>query len=190
VSAYHLLHELNEKRLEIAAYQNNFNMISSYNVEYDENMPLPEAPEPYDGETFMSTAHNGGYGQVSGGMYDIYSSEASGYKPFGAIGQGMATDKSVALDTSDMARIMLVTVFTNTYDFDFGNGFIQNQELIDLTVGAYPFADIDFSVPEVPKLKQEERRSMQRGNFFAMDSDNAVAVSAGVAATLVLATLF
>lgn len=187
VTAYHLLHELNEKRMEIAAYTNNFNLISSYNAEYDENMPLPEEPEPYHGETFESTAHNGGYGSVSGGMYNIQQSQDNGFKPFGAAGQGLATDLNVALDTSDIDRFMLVTVFTN----DWEDQWEQNQELIDLTVGAYPFREIDFSVPEVPELTAERRsNNIQRGNFFSMDSDNAIAVSAGVAATLVLATLF
>jgi hypothetical protein len=62
VSAYDMLHDLAMKRQEIASYQNNFNLISSFNAEYDQNIALPEAPEAYDGHTFQSTAHNGGYG--------------------------------------------------------------------------------------------------------------------------------
>jgi hypothetical protein len=63
-----------------------------------------------------------------------------------------------------------------------------------MEVGAYPFANIDFSVPVVPEMTAQRSASasaITRGNFFgATESDSAVAVSAGVAATLVLATLF
>jgi len=49
---------------------------------------------------FSNTSSLGGYGDTSSGMYTHLTGTKSGYKPFGAAGQGAATNYSIAFDQS------------------------------------------------------------------------------------------
>jgi len=63
--------------------------------------PKPIRPEDFSGETFATSQSLGGYGSTSSGMYTVETSTKSGYKPFGAAGQGAAANYSIAFDESD-----------------------------------------------------------------------------------------
>lgn len=104
---------------------------------------MPSRPAAYSGDTFIgsgATGSTGGYGQVTTGE----QSGTQGYKPFGALGTGTATDLSVSLTTTPTKRIMIVTVYP---EINVDNT-LKTQTL---TVGAYPLqTKYDFTTPTVP----------------------------------------
>jgi hypothetical protein len=73
-------------------------------------MTMPNRPEAYSGVSFETTLAKGGFGEVTSGMYNVITGVESGYKPYGALGQGPRDDMSVALDHSDTDRVMIVSV--------------------------------------------------------------------------------
>lgn len=96
-----------------------------------------------------------------------------GYKPFGALGQSTTTSDLLAvdLDTADKDRVMMATIWSPELAFDQASPALS----IDLTYNAYSFTDLDFTTPTVPTEPVVE---------------GALALTASVSATLVIASLF
>jgi len=77
----------------------------------------PPVPRAYDGVFFENTTADRGWGKPTFGKYDVEQGTWSGYKPFGALGQGLDVNLGVSLDTSTKPRIMLFTLMpTNDYN--------------------------------------------------------------------------
>lgn len=107
-------------------------------------------PLPYDGISFENTIPSGGYGQPSYGLYDIYTGEESGYKPFGAMGQGMDNDLSVKLGDAEGDHVMLVQILPHLADWD-QSTHTSPIEVISLEIGSYPWVDSEvFATPVRP----------------------------------------
>jgi len=87
-------------------------------------LTMPRRPEAYSGLSFETTMAKGGFGEVTSGMYEVTTGVESGYKPYGALGQGPNPDMAVTLDHSDVDRVMIVTVVARHnlgfYDNDLG----------------------------------------------------------------------
>jgi len=75
-----------------------------------EYLDLPRLPADYEGNHFHNTGNLGGYGHRTSGMYEVMVGEASGYKPYGSMGQGSMDNLNIDLDTSDQTRVMLVSI--------------------------------------------------------------------------------
>jgi len=142
---------MNLKRKEFENWQMTYEMNEFYNkgstqigdllVEYLIDTKAMVLPTPYSGLTFQNTGPKGGYGSVTSSMYIMELGDPSGYKPFGSIGQGEATDLGVAYDTSSMDRYMMISVIPTT------DGFVQGSKEFDMTVGAYEWSDINLQTP-------------------------------------------
>ena len=84
---------------------------------------------------FSNTSSLGGYGETSSGMYSVLTGTKSGYKPFGAAGQGAANNYSIAFDQTQMDRIMLVSITPRSASYNQAS----TTNTFSLEVGAYPF---------------------------------------------------
>lgn len=145
-----------------------------FNKKGAEAQVMPERPAAYSGDTFVgtgATGNQGGYGKVTTGMLSIPTTNTlAGYKPYGALGQGPATNLNVALDTAAKQRVMLVTVYSkDAYSTTNFNNVLK--------VGAYAWGNIDFSTPQVPPVPTISAGAQ----YLSM-----VAVSAASLATLTL----
>lgn len=152
---------MDAKRAEYAAYLISANAVRDFNKSlitpsiFDvilsgkkatDPKTMPARPTSYLGDTFVGTGateSQGGYGVKTSGMYSVKATTASGYKPFGALGQGTSTDMAIALDTSNKSRVMLVTVMQKILTDN--SAFTKT-----LTLGAYGWNAIDFTTPTVP----------------------------------------
>lgn len=204
ISSNEILDLLQAKRRDFEVYNqqvkvvNNFNerLSSTANLDYfewaaeiaatgsTENtaskiLTMPRRPEAYSGMSFETTMSKGGFGEVTSGMYEVTTGVESGYKPYGALGQGPDPDMAVTLDHSDVDRVMIVSViarhnlgFYDTTLNEFPNYYDQtiNQEAISIEIGSYGWRDIDFGIPMLP-----EEQSI-------MVMDGAKALAASVAA--------
>ena len=67
-----------------------------WGIEIGDKLPYPGYPMPdwYSGYTLDMLWFRGGYGIVSGGMYNT---KIKGYKPFGAVGQTPEKNQNVVL---------------------------------------------------------------------------------------------
>ena len=105
----------------------------------------------YSGYTFLESNSNqatwapGGYGNLTSGMLtEIQQNTDTGYKPFGALGQGSLTNLSVTLHPGANTRIMIVTIFPKI-------GIDNSAYTQTLTVGSFPFRYIaEFQTPSIP----------------------------------------
>ena len=84
---------------------------------------------------FSNTTSLGGYGDTSSGPYVHETAAKSGYKPFGAAGQGPANNYSVALDQKPMDRIMLVTITPRSSTYTQST----TTNTFKIEMGAYPW---------------------------------------------------
>jgi len=106
----------------------------------------------YDGYTFENTNSEAGYGTMTSGTYhNQLTGDSSGYKPWGALGQGSSKNKSVRLTTTDEERVMLVVIsfFHDYATEDYQEDMWQGADML-LEVGAYPWSDIDLTAPVAP----------------------------------------
>lgn len=131
-------------------------------------LDMPELPNEYSGFHFFNTGSLGGYGSRTSGHYDVAVGESSGYKPFGAMGQGHMDNLSIDLDTRDQTRIMLISVVPlDNSDSD----WVQEEETVVIEVGSYPWRnDFDFSTPQVPSTVDEDGAKLLTAATFAAGS--------------------
>jgi len=139
VSAQDILADITVKQAEFDNWTavvnsvNKFSEQASFNVldglfsalstdaETDYTVTPPE-PLPYDGYTFENTNSQAGYGMLTTGRYyNTLLGSRSGYKPWGALGQGTAKNRSVNLSGTDEERAMLITISLNHDDLDDDN---------------------------------------------------------------------
>jgi len=173
VSAYAVMQSLEAKRQEYALYLADATQIVTFNAKIPEQsfidilqglpvvqpLAMPDRPSAYTGYIFVGTAgtgqtltsSQGGYGApTSGTIYDERADPSTdvsyGYKPYGAVGTGADTDLGVSFDVADASRVMLVTVWSTDVAFDQSTG----STALTLNMGAYAFADLDFTTPAVP----------------------------------------
>ena len=130
VNAYQMLEALNAKRADYEKYTIEANAVREFNgalitpsvfdtvfggkvVTAPKNMPA--RPTDFSGDTFKgsgATTTQGGYGKKStGNLATITQSVDTGYKPFGALGQGTDKNKAVSLDHGNKNRVMIVTIY-------------------------------------------------------------------------------
>jgi hypothetical protein len=105
-----ILMEMQAQRLIYEKYQCEADIANTYNAAIVEDpsgessieyLDLPVLPDVYSGNHFHNTGSLGGYGSVTSGDYDVEVGTSSGYKSYGAMGQGTLDNLSVNLDTSD-----------------------------------------------------------------------------------------
>jgi len=164
--------------LEVEQYQvmsdiaNKFNRQNQADIFNENTMELPARPEAYSGDSFTNTISTGGWGTMTTGMYDIKGGFArSGYKSWGANGQGEAIDKNVAFDTVDMDRYMIVSLLPAYLDQD---DDINDQDRIEMEVGAYPFRDQVWEPMAIDKLDQMDVPNV----YMQVGADNANVLAA------------
>jgi hypothetical protein len=177
-SMYDILSALEDKQLEINQYVSMFNVISEWNLKveaevFTDALPkeFPAIPDAYSGPNFKSTSSLGGYGEPTEGHYKVTRGKRSGWKPYGSVGQSSDHELSVVMDHQDKSRQMLVTLVPMLESQ-------TNIERASLEVGAYHFADFDFSEPMIPALS------------FAAGTDGSMNLVAGSIAALVAMTLY
>jgi hypothetical protein len=150
------------------------NMINAAMTEQDwfaEAIEMPAAPAAFSGYDFANTSNIGGYGAITSGRYETNAQRKSGFKPFGALGQGEAKERSVSLhnsefDSEDKDTYMVFTIVNQGAD----QSLYRNEPDILVEVGAYPFREIDFTTPTKPTI---------------VSADQAMYVLAGVTALAV-----
>jgi len=78
-------------------------------------------------------------------MYSLKVADDSGYKPYGALGQGDANNLNIDLTsrgTADTKRVMEITLYAvGTYNM------AANPDVTVIKVGSYPWSTTDFSTP-------------------------------------------
>ena len=108
---------------------------------------MPARPSSFSGDTFTgsdATSSQGGYGTKTSGMLSSVTQNVdTGYKPYGALGQGSENNKAVSLDHSDDKRVMIVTIFPKI-------NTDNSASTQTLTLGAYGWQSINFDTPTVP----------------------------------------
>ena len=104
---------------------------------------MPSLPSNFSGFDFRNTSNIGGYGFPTSGTYNV---EESGYKPFGALGQGDDSNLGVDLDVSPLDRFMLVTIFVPTDALQ----TLPITATLTLELGSYEWANINFTTPKQP----------------------------------------
>lgn len=149
-----------------------FNKQNEADIFNENTMELPPRPSEYDGLTFKNTLTMGGWGQLTSGMYTIKGGfERSGYKAWGANGQGELIDRNVAWDTSDMERYMIVSIVPTYLDQDYST---TDQDRIEMEMGAYPFREMDWEPMSVKDLEKMETPNP----YVQVGSDNAISLAA------------
>jgi len=138
----------------------------------DQSMEMPAAPNSHSGYDFDNTQNIGGYGSITSGYYETNGQRKSGYKPFGALGQGANPQMSVSLWNSEFGpeevdKYMVFTV-TNQGN-DQANYFGKPDILIE--VGSYPFKEIDFTTPSRPSVVGADQA------MYALGAVTAIAVN-------------
>jgi len=72
---------------------------------------MPKYPKQKDDTmTFEDTNSLGGYGVPSGGSYELKLRQKSGYKPYGALGQGHKKNLGVTFGDKDQSAFMAVSI--------------------------------------------------------------------------------
>jgi len=169
-----ILNDMSEHIHEVNLFNTRVSNIRDINANLPDDadqLPLPPTPEDYDGYTFEMSSNLGGFGHPTAGMYHVDDRTWSGYKPFGANGQGERDDLSVSMDHHHVDRVMLVTVnpqatrleTTTSADLDSYDitdyagepGWRQTNETVSLKVGQYAFRhDLDFMPPSEQTVMQ------------------------------------
>jgi len=156
-------------------YEHEHSMDGDYKMMHQKNKASqlfeehPTAPHAYEGNTFENTSNMGGYGSLTSGIYSL-GAKNSGFKAHGSLGQG-ADGLGATLDTSAKDRYMIVTL-TSTANHD------KSGE-IKLQLGAFPFANIDTTVPVVPVMDHDEDETP----MLFSDASITLALGAGLAAS-------
>ena len=178
-SMYDILAALEDKQIEIDEYVSLFGVITEWNIKVEEDVfstaalkEYPPLPMSYDGPSFETTSSQGGYGEPSEGHYHVTTRQRSGWKPFGSAGQSTDHQLSVSLDTQDKHRYMLVSLVPMYED----QSRIQRASL---EVGAFEFADYDFTEPQLPFLE-----------FIAGDGSMSLVAGSMAALSLVAMTVY
>jgi len=106
-------------------------------------------PLPYEGVSFDNTMPKGGYGEPSYGLYDITVNRESGFKPFGSMGQGEDSGKSVRLG-DEGETVMLVQILPHMDGWEQATN-MSPIEMVNLEIGSYPWMDSEmFMTPVRP----------------------------------------
>ena len=162
-----LLNDLDEQIHLYNIYNTRVEIIREFNANVpneDDKLAMPSLPAEYTGYTFEESSNLGGFGHPTSGMYDTHEQDWSGFKPYGAFGQGERDDLSVSLDDNNRARVMLVTINPQAsmlettgdatwFDYDIENylgapGWSQTNETVSLKVGQYSFRPtLEFDPP-------------------------------------------
>jgi len=110
ISANVLRSAIKKKQSEYDAYANLADSIYDLAEMSGAGYNMPKYPKQMTGPTFETTESMGGYGAHSGGIYQLKPTSLSGYKPFGALGQGARSDRGLTLNNDDQSAFMAVTV--------------------------------------------------------------------------------
>lgn len=195
IPAQNILAEFDKHRLEVEHYlvlsqvADTFNDRNQGDIFNSAQMELPERPEEFHGHTFENTLSKGGYGAVTSGMYDIKANYArSGYKSWGAIGQGENDSLNVAFDwNTDVDRYMIVSIVPAYVDQDESQ---TDRDRIEMELGAYPFRDdIDWTPKPIEDLDDLDNFEIP-DRYTQVGADGAKVLVASTAAVLAMASLF
>jgi hypothetical protein len=146
-------------------------------------MELPMRPEEYSGDSFSHTMTKGGWGEMTSGWYDIVPNfHPSGYKSWGTIGQGAADNMSVAFDTDDLDRYMIVSIVPAYVDQDESN---TDRDRIEMEIGAYPFREDEVWEPVSIDDISEDMSAMK---YTQVGADGAKALVGATMAALAAST--
>jgi len=191
IPAQDILSHFDHHKMKVEHYKvmseiaDKFNSRNQGDIFNDATMEMPARPEEYDGVTFDNTFSKGGYGEVTSGMYDIKGNYArSGYKSWGALGQGENDSLNVAFDNGDLDRYMIVSIVPAYVDQDASQ---TDRDRIEMEMGAYPFRDdIDWKPMAVDNLDDLEIPA----RYTQVGADGAKTLVASAVAALAVSSLF
>ena len=113
----------------------------------------------------------------------MYDASKGGYKPFGAIGQGLKNNTSVAFDTDPGDRFMLFTITPEQA------GYTMGTRTFEFEVGSYPFSNRKLGVPNQPPdiaLEAQEAAAAAEAAVGAMGSASLLQVTGGLTSVVVV----
>jgi len=173
------------------AYANVADSISELAELVGGGMNMPKYPRKGKGDTFETTSSKGGYGDHTGGSYHLRPLNPwSGFKPYGTLGQGPKTNKSVTLKDRDQATYMAITVAEVGTRYLLGSQHsddVSQPDPIKIKLGAYAWdTDAFLTTPSLP-VERFIPQVFSAADLFGQDNAKTIMVSS-IAATVV--TLF